>query len=66
MKFIRLVKNHFIGSQQQLFITGSDIDTSAVYTDQFPEIMGFSFKHIIFHIFKVMYGINLTDMKILF
>lgn len=38
-------------------------DNSAVYKDKFPQIVRFPVIYIVFQIFKIVNGIDLTNMK---
>ena len=60
------MKNHFVRSKKNFLITGSHKKIAAVHKYKFPEIVGFPVENIVFHIFKIVNRINLTDMKFFF
>ena len=63
MKLAGFVENNTAFLQNVSIPVGSDGDLSLVHTEKFPEIMGFSLKHEIFAIFKIVDGNDLRDIK---
>ncbi len=58
-----LMENNIPFLQHMHLLVGRDNGFSFVYTEKFPEIMGFAFKYKVFSIFKIVYGNNLRDVK---
>ena len=58
------MKNHLIRSKKDFFITRGHEKIAAVDEDKFPKIVRFPVKYIVFHIFKIVNGIDLANMKI--
>ena len=54
MKFIWLVKNKITLFENCMILSTGHINLSFIYTDKFPEIMRFSLKTEITHIFKIV------------
>ena len=64
MEFVWFMKNHFIRSKKDFFITRGHEKITAVDEDKFPKIVRFPVEYIVFHIFKIVNRIDLADMKI--
>ena len=63
MKFIWLVKNKITLFENCMILSTGHIDLSFIYTDKFPEIMRFSLKTEITHIFKIVDAVYAVDRE---
>ena len=61
MKFVGPVEDDIPLLQSMELLTGQHIHFTLVNAQKFPEIMGFSWKREITHVFKIMNGIDLVN-----
>lgn len=66
MKFVGLVENHLPVAQDIVFTVCADFGFPFIHALEFPEIMTLSLVIKIISVFKIMYGIDLTDVKLFF